>query len=146
MTGIIIAAVILLICGLGFLRLIFQALTIFLGVFIGAVMVLFKAICVLIGVLAASIYLALKKIIPVVANALTWLIPSLITFFVALVAFGRKFFMGENELDFVETMLPKKEFPRRSDFWLTLMELNESLHTEIVTRFEQQAQEIFLRV
>ncbi len=143
MVGIVIAAAVLLLCGLGFLRLIFQALAVLAGVVIGAVMFFFKTLCVLIGVLAASTYLALKKLIPIVANALPWVIPSIITFCVAVTAIARKICLGDDELDFVETMLPKKEFPRRSDFWLALMELNESLHAEIVTRFEQRAQEIF---
>lgn len=142
MLGVVLAILLVLVFGAGAVKFFGKFAWLIIKFLFSVVVVTFKIICVAVGLLTGIIYLALKKFVPVAVNAIPYIISAAITFFVAVFAIGREFATGESALLFVETMLPKKEFPRRTKLSLALIELADSLRENFIAQCEMQIPKI----
>lgn len=142
-----IAAILLLVFGAGILRLVGNVLLTALGLMMSAAIFAFKLVCVFFGVLAALIYMVLRQLVPFVAQhlavAIPWVISALVAAGLIFYALGRKILHGESVTAFVEKLIPPREIPSRgTDFSLLVIELADSIHTEIVSKLEAQLAQV----
>lgn len=137
---------VLLIFGAGILRLLGKIFLSALGLTLSAATFIFKVLCVFFGLLAGVIFLILQKIIPVAAKyfstAATWLIAAIVTAGLLIYAAGRNIFHGESITDFIKKLIPHENYSRRTDFSLFVIELADSVHSDIVSKLETQYEKI----
>ena len=99
------------------------------------------------GVLAAIFFLILQKLIPFLAKhlstAATWIIAAIVTGGLMIYAAGRNIFCGESFFDFIKKLIPHKEFSRRTDFSLLVIELADSIQADISIKLKMQYEKIF---
>ena len=106
-----------------------------------------KIFIIILGVLAGIFFLILQKVIPFLAKhlstAATWIIAAIVTGGLLIYAAGRKIFCGESISDFIKKLIPHKEFSRRTDFSLLLIELADSIQADIFSKLKTQYEKIF---
>lgn len=147
MLTVAIFAIVLLIFGGAILRLLAKIFFSALVLTLSAATFAFKLFCIFFGVLAGVIFLILQKILPIAAKYLStatlWGISALVTVAMAIYAFGRKIFNGESFTEIIEKLIPHENPSRRTDFSLLLIELADSIHTDILSKLENQSDKIF---
>lgn len=139
--------VVLLIFGVGILRVLAKIFLGALSVTLSAATSVFKIFCVFFGVLAGVIFLILQRLIPIAAKylstAATWLIAATVTVGLLIYAAGRNFLHGESILEFIKKLIPREEISsRRTDFSILLIELTDSIQSDIVSKLKAQYEKI----
>lgn len=138
--------IIFLIFGAESLKLLTKIFFSALNLTVSAAILIFKLICIFFGVLAGVIFLLMQKILPCavkyLSTAATWLISAIVTFALLIYAVGRNIFHGENIIEFIKKLIPNERVSIRTDFSLLLIELANSIHSDIVSKLETQYQKI----
>lgn len=136
--------VVLLIFGAGILRVLAKIFLSALSLTLSAATSVFKIFCVFFGVLAGVIFLILQRLIPVAAKylstAATWLIAATVTVGLLIYAAGRNFLHGESILEFIKKLIPHET--HGTDFSLLLIELTDSIQSDIVSKLKAQYEKI----
>ena len=146
MLTVAIFVIVLLIFGGAILRLLAKIFFSALGLTLSVATFAFKLFCIFFGVLAGVIFLILQKILPIAAKYLStatlWGISALVTVAMAIYAFGRKIFNGESFTEIIEKLIPHENPSRRTDISLLLIELADSIHTDILSKLENPYERI----
>ena len=132
--------VVLLIFGAGILRVLAKIFLGALSLTLSAATSVFKIFCIIWGVF----FLILQKLIPFfakhLATAATWIIAAVVTAGLIIYAAGRNFFHGESISAFIKKLIPHET--HGTDFSLLLIELADSIQSDIVSKLKAQYEKI----
>ena len=139
--------IVLLIFGVGILRVLAKIFLGALSLTLSAATFIFKIFCIFFGILAGVIFLILQKLVPFaikhLSTAVMWIIAAIVTLGLTIYAAGRNIFYGESILDFIKKLIPHKEISsRRTDFLLLLIELADSIQSEISEELKSQYEQV----
>ena len=83
-----------------------------------------------------------QKVLPFAAKYfpifITWLISAIVTFGLLIYATGRKFLYGESITKFIKQLIPNKRISDRTEFLLLLVEVADSIKSDISTKLNFQ--------